>query len=253
MTSNYSRETVLTTVDTEPYIELDNQGQKKILTLAEEINFLGRDPSWANMPAPKEWNIISRKQAIIEKEGNHYRIYDGDRHHNKPSGNGIFLNQSRINLTEGHILKNGEQLHIGQDPRQQITLTYYNPKRGEMSIPSVRRINFKGLQNWPVELGRSPNSSSSMELDAPTVSRLHALINPDGKGGYIVQDRSSNGTFVNGNRLEKPYLLHKGDTVQIGPYVLLFTGESLELTNANNQIRLDAHQLTFRVKDKKVL
>ena len=81
MTSNYSRETVLTTVDTEPYIELDNQGQKKILTLAEEINFLGRDPSWANMPAPKEWNIISRKQAIIEKEGNHYRIYDGDRHH----------------------------------------------------------------------------------------------------------------------------------------------------------------------------
>ena len=122
-----------------------------------------------------------------------------------------------------------------------------------MSIPSVRRINFKGLQNWPVELGRSPNSSSSMELDAPTVSRLHALINPDGKGGYIVQDRSSNGTFVNGNRLEKPYLLHKGDTVQIGPYVLLFTGESLELTNANNQIRLDAHQLTFRVKDKKVL
>ncbi|MEM7593514.1 MAG: ATP-binding cassette domain-containing protein [Cyanobacteria bacterium P01_A01_bin.83] len=251
MTSNYSKETALTAVDTEPYIELDNQGQKKILTLAKEVNFLGRDPSWANMPAPKEWNIISRKQAIIEKEGNHYRIYDGDRHHNKPSGNGIFLNQSRINLTEGHVLKNGEQLHIGQDPRQQITLTYYNPKRGEMSIPSVRRLNFKGLQNWPVELGRSPNSSSSMELDAPTVSRLHALINPDGKGGYIIQDRSSNGTFVNGNRLEKPYLLHKGDTIQVGPYVLLFTGESLELTNANNRIRLDAHQLTFRVKDKK--
>ena len=225
--------------------------QKKILTLAKDVNYLGRDPAWANLEAPRDWNIISRKQAIIEKEGNHYRIYDGDRHHNKPSGNGIFHNQSRINLTEGHILKNGEQLHIGQDPRQQITLTYYNPQRGEMSIPAVRRLTLKGLQHWPVELGRSPNSSSAMELDAPTVSRLHATVNPDGKGRYIVQDRSSNGTFVNGDRLDRPYSLNKGDTIQIGPYVLLFTGEALELTNANNQIRLDAHKLTFRVQDKK--
>ncbi|MEL6441209.1 MAG: ATP-binding cassette domain-containing protein [Cyanobacteria bacterium J06621_8] len=251
MTSNYSRVTERTTVDTQPYIELDNQGQKKALTLVQDTNFLGRDPSWANLLAPRDWNVISRKQAIIEKEGNNFRIYDGDRHNNKPSGNGIFLNQSRINLTEGHILKNGEQLFIGQDPRQQIALTYYNPQRGEMSIPRVRRLKFKGLQNWPVELGRSPNSVSAMELDAPTVSRLHATINPDGKGRYILQDRSSNGTFVNGDRLQKSYLLNKGDTIQIGPYVLLFTGEALELTNATNQIRLDAHKLNFKVQDKK--
>ena len=250
MTGNYSNRTV---VNTDPYIELDNQGQKESLTLKSGINYLGRDPSWANIQTPQHWNVISRKQAIIEKEGNNFRIYDGDRHNQKPSGNGVFLNQSRINLTEGHILKSGEQLHIGQDPRHQITLTYYNPRLGEMNIPSIRRLNLKGLQNWPVELGRSPNSqsTSSMELDAPTVSRLHATLNPDGKGGYVLQDRSSNGTFVNGDRLEKARTLSKGDTIQIGPYVLLFTGESLELTNANNQIRLDAHQLTFRVKDKK--
>ncbi|MEL6496141.1 MAG: ATP-binding cassette domain-containing protein [Cyanobacteria bacterium J06623_7] len=251
MTSNYSRETVLTTVETEPYIELDNQGQKKVLRLTPELNQLGRDPSWANLATPAEWNIISRRQATIEPEGKNFRIYDGDRDSQKPSGNGIFLNQSRINLTEGHILTSGEQLHIGQDPRQQIILTYYNPRQGEMNIPSVRGINLKGLQKWPVELGRSPNSTSAIELDAPTVSRLHATINPDGKGGYTLTDRSSNGTFVNGDRLDKSYQLNKGDTIQIGPYVLLFTGEALELTNANNQIRLDAHQLTFQVKDKK--
>jgi ABC transport system ATP-binding/permease protein len=251
MTSNYSEETVLITVETEPYIELDNQGQKKVLRLSHELNYLGRDPRWANLPIPSEWNIVSRKQAIIEKQGNNFRIYDGDRHSQKPSGNGIFLNQSRINLTEGHILKNGEQLHIGQDPRQQIIITYYNPQQGEMSIPNVRRLSLKGLQKWPVELGRSPNSTSAIELDAPTVSRLHATINPDGKGGYTLQDRSSNGTFVNAKRLSKPYQLNKGDTIQIGPYVLLFTGEALELTNATNQIRLDAHKLSFQVKDKK--
>jgi ABC transport system ATP-binding/permease protein len=251
MTSNYSEETILITAETEPYIELNNQGQTKVLRLSHELNYLGRDPSWANMPTPSEWNIVSRRQAIIEKQGNNFRIYDGDRDHQKPSGNGIFLNQSRINLTEGHILKNGEQLHIGQDPRQQIILTYYNPKQGEMIIPSVRRLDLKGLQKWPVELGRSPNSTSAIELDAPMVSRFHATINPDSRGGYILQDHSSNGTFINGERLDKPFQLNNGDTIQIGPYVLLFTGEALELTNATNQIRLDAHKLTFQVKDKK--
>ncbi|MBE9047843.1 ATP-binding cassette domain-containing protein [Pleurocapsales cyanobacterium LEGE 10410] len=251
MTSNYSQAAISTIVNTEPYIELNNQGQKTILILTKDINYLGRDPAWATMQAPSGWNVISRKQAIIEKEGNNFRIYDGDRYNQKPSGNGIFLNQSRINLTEGHILKNGEQLHIGQDPRQQIVITYYNPKRGEVTIPRVRRLDLQRLQQWPVELGRSPNSTSSMELVAPTVSRVHATINPDGSGRYVLQDCSSNGTFVNGDRLKKPYLLNRGDTVQIGPYVLLFTGAVLELTNANNQIRLDAHKLTFRVKDKK--
>ena len=251
MSGNYSKETVLATVD-RPYIELDNQGQKKILNLTQDINYLGRDPEWANMQVPREWKVVSRRQAIIAQEGNNFRIYDGDRQNQKPSGNGIFINQLRINLTEGHILKNGEPLQVGQDPRQQIILTYYNPKRSEMTMPRVRRLNLKGLQNWPIELGRSPNFNSTfMELDAPTVSRLHATINPDGKGNYLLQDHSSNGTFVNGNRLKKPSLLNKGDALQIGPYVLLFTGQALKLTNANNQIRLDAHELIFRVKDKK--
>lgn len=250
MTGNYSKQTV---VNAEPYIELDNQGKKTVLNLRDGVNCLGRDPSWASIQVPQDWNVVSRKQAMIEKDGSGFRIYDGDRHSQKPSGNGIFLNQSRINLTEGHFLKSGEQLHIGQDPRHQITLTYFNPRQGEMNIPSIRKLNLKGLPSWPVELGRSPNphSTSSMELDAPTVSRLHATINPDGKGRYVLQDRSSNGTFVNGNRIDRPYSLNKDDTIQIGPYVLLFTGEALELTNATNQIRLDAHALTFRVKDKK--
>ena len=251
MNQGYSRETVLTTVETGPYLELDNQGEKQVLRLGQGANYVGRDPNWANLPTPSGWNIISRKQATIEPEGKSFRIYDGDRHSQKPSGNGIFLNQSRINLTEGHLLKSGEQLHIGQDPRQQITLTYYNPQQGEINIPNIRGIRLKGLQKWPVELGRSPNSTSAIELDAPTVSRLHATVNADGKGGYLLQDRSSNGTFVNGERVEKSYQLQKEDTIQIGPYVLLFTGEALELTNANNQIRLDAHQLTFQVKDAK--
>ncbi len=248
MTGNYSEATL---VNTEPYIELNNQGQIATFKLNRKINSLGRDPDWATMQVPQDWTVVSRKQAIIQLEGNRYRIYDGDRH--KPSGNGIFLNQSRINLSQGYLLKNGSQLHIGQDPRYRVILTYRNPKSSSLIMPTQRSLQLKGLQDWPVELGRSPhpNNRSSLQLEAPTVSRLHATIYPDGKGGYILQDRSTNGTFVNGKRLEKRHQLQTKDTIQIGPFVLLYTGESLELTNANNQIRLDAHELLLQVKDKK--
>ncbi|MGV2827732.1 ATP-binding cassette domain-containing protein [Myxosarcina sp. GI1(2024)] len=248
MAGSYSQATV---VNTEPYIELNNQGKVVILKLTDKVNYLGRDPQWATIEVPQDWTIVSRRQAIIQKEGNSYRIFDGDRA--KKRGNGIFLNQTRINFTEGHLLKSGEQLYIGQDPQYQISLTYYNPKSGTMSMPSLRRLNLKGLQDEPVELGRTPNPDhrASIQLDAPTVSRLHATIYSDGKGGHILQDRSTNGTFVNGNRLEKRQLLQRGDTIQIGPYILLYTGDALELKNATDRVRIDAHQLVRKVKDKR--
>ena len=241
-----------TVVSTYPYLELNNQGQILRLYLSKNVNHLGRDPNWSDIHIPETgWTILSRKQAIIYREGKDYRIYDGDR--SKKSKNGIFIQQKRITTTEGYLLTNNVQLQIGQDPSCQITLTYYNPHSGDITIPSKRRLLLKGLKDWPVELGRltNPQYYASMQLDAPTVSRLHALIylTPDNK--HILHDKSSNGTFINGKRVEKRSLLVENDVIQIGPFSLLYTGDALELNNLNNQIRLDAHQLLRQVKDKR--
>ena len=248
MNRSFSEQTV---VNTQPYIEIDNQGQILRLYLSKDVHHLGRDPNWSDINIPeKGWTILSRKQAIIYREGKDYRIYDGDRL--TKSRNGIFINQKRITTSEGYLLRNNVQLHIGQDPSCQITLTYCNPSGSHITIPSKRRLILTGLKDWPVELGRAPRPDyySSMQLDAPTVSRLHATIYPDTKGGHILHDHSSNGTFINGNRLEKRSLLNKNDTIQIGPFSLLYTGEALELNNLNNQIRLDAHKLLRKVTNK---
>ena len=248
MTGSFSEQTV---VNIQPYIELNNQGQILRLYLSGDVHHLGRDPRWSDINIPeKGWTILSRKQAIIYREGKDYRIYDGDRL--TPSRNGIFINQKRITTSEGYLLKNNVQLQIGQDPSCQITLTYYNPSGSHITIPSKRRLILSGLKDWPVELGRAPRPDyySSMQLDAPTVSRLHATIYPDTKGGHILHDHSSNGTFINGKRLERRSLLNKNDTIQIGPFSLLYTGEAIELSNLNNQIRLDAHKLLRKVTNK---
>lgn len=67
-------------------------------------------------------------------------------------------------------------------------------------------------------IGRQPESA--IFLESLAVSRQHAQITCE-KGLYWVEDlRSSNGTFVNGRRIEGRVPLTEADTVQVGPYVL---------------------------------
>ncbi|ELS02633.1 ABC-type multidrug transport system, ATPase component [Xenococcus sp. PCC 7305] len=243
----------LTELDTNPYISLNNQGHEEKFYLTKESYRLGRDPNWSTIPIPKSWTVMSRRQAIITKEGSEYRIQEyrsPDRATDKSTGNGIFLDQARI--TGGYLLRNGSQLHIGLDPRYQIILTYRNPKSTNAPLPNKRRLDLTGLTEGRIELGRSLNARNyaSMQLASPTVSRLHSTVYSDGKGGHVLQDHSSNGTFVNGHRIGKNQLLHRDDTVQIGPYNLIYTGTALELSSTTRNIRLDAHNLSLKVLDK---
>jgi FHA domain-containing protein/zinc ribbon protein len=69
-------------------------------------------------------------------------------------------------------------------------------------------------------LGRHPESDVS--LDDITVSRRHAEIERLEDGSYEIRDAGSlNGTYVNGERVEKAQL-RNGDEVQIGKFRMVF-------------------------------
>ena len=69
-------------------------------------------------------------------------------------------------------------------------------------------------------LGRHPQSDIS--LDDITVSRRHADIERLADGSYEIRDAGSlNGTYVNGERVEKTRLSN-GDEVQIGKFRMVF-------------------------------
>ena len=72
-------------------------------------------------------------------------------------------------------------------------------------------------------VGRHPESS--IFLDDISVSRKHAILSR-AESGYTISDVGSlNGTYVNGDRVEKE-ALHSGDEVRIGKYRLIyFTGD----------------------------
>ena len=60
-----------------------------------------------------------------------------------------------------------------------------------------------------------------MRFDDPTVSRRHALIVRQPDGVRVLDDRSLNGVFVNGERIEGR-LLADGDEIIVGRYRLNF-------------------------------
>jgi pSer/pThr/pTyr-binding forkhead associated (FHA) protein len=73
-------------------------------------------------------------------------------------------------------------------------------------------------REW-TRIGRS--LAADVRFDDPTVSRRHALIVRQHDGVRVLDDRSLNGVFVNGQRVEWQ-VLHDGDEIVVGRYRLHF-------------------------------
>jgi pSer/pThr/pTyr-binding forkhead associated (FHA) protein len=63
--------------------------------------------------------------------------------------------------------------------------------------------------------------SADLRLEDQSVSRRHAIIVDDGEGARILDDRSANGTFVNGRRVTDAQL-HDRDVIGLGRVALVF-------------------------------
>ncbi|MEX2105663.1 MAG: FHA domain-containing protein [Solirubrobacterales bacterium] len=78
-------------------------------------------------------------------------------------------------------------------------------------------VTFAIERGW-TRIGRS--ASADLRLDDPTISRRHALIVAEpGRGLRVLDDRSLNGVFVNGEAIEWGRL-QDGDELAIGRYKL---------------------------------
>jgi len=79
------------------------------------------------------------------------------------------------------------------------------------------------LQREWTRIGRS--LAADIRFDDPTVSRRHALIVRQADGLRVLDDRSLNGVFVNGQRVEW-HALQDGDEILVGRHSLRFIDTS---------------------------
>src|SRR5438128_2071433 len=83
-------------------------------------------------------------------------------------------------------------------------------------------------REW-TRVGRS--LAADVRFDDPTVSRRHALIVRQADGVRVLDDRSLNGVFVNGERVEWREL-RDGDEIVVGRYRLHFVEAAPEISAA---------------------
>ncbi len=234
-----------------PYLILNNQGDKHpSLELDDNYHRLGRDPSQVDLIVPESWGVVGRYQAMLKKTGDDYTIYDGDGIH--PSTNRLFYNHKLITPQEGYLLQDGMEIRVGQDPHTWVTITYYNPNHSlAVKSPLQKTVS---LKNKSVSLGR--DSSANLVLDSPMISRHHATIDQDSEGRYIVHDSSTNGIFINGQKVNKTGILSFNDLLRIGPYTLTLQTDQvtkedeLRIIDQGDYIRLDVEDLVKVVQDK---
>ena len=105
-----------------------------------------------------------------------------------------------------------------------------------------------------IKIGRA--TDNDIVIPDVLASRHHATLVPTPGGTEILDNRSINGTFVNGARVESA-VLHDGDTVTIGNVDLVFRGGTLvrrtETEAATRTGGLDVHGVTWTIEGNKTL
>ncbi len=82
-----------------------------------------------------------------------------------------------------------------------------------LEVQGARRSLVIPLSEGALHIGRG--LSADLHLDDMSVSRRHAILIVDCGGARILDDRSSNGTFVNGRPVQRAEL-RDGDLIAVG-------------------------------------
>lgn len=186
--------------------------------------------------------IVSSRHARLDKVDGGYQVSV------MPEAKNPMLFEGRP-LEGPRVLRHGDLLRLGSlDPGTMVTISYEVP--GEVTQETEQDVVFgeKAL----IQIGRDP--SNDVVIASPNVSRFHAQVERVGQR-YRVEDlRSSNGTFVNGERIEGSVWLKPDDTIRIGQHRLVMGKNQLVKYDDSNGLRVDAINLNKWVrKDLNIL
>ena len=108
---------------------------------------------------------------------------------------------------------------LGHGARRE-SLAFARPSPGRyVAIEDGEVTRLVALHQAVTHVGRG--FSADLRLEDQSVSRRHAVIVDDGEGARILDDRSANGTFVNG-RCVTDVVLHDRDVIRLGRVTLSF-------------------------------
>jgi len=216
-------------------------GKTEKHTLSQNLVYVGRDPSndiVLNFPT------VSAQHLRLDMTSGGVRVTDLD------STNGTQLNGRRIPPNTAQPLQPGDVMRVGDLRGNWVSMTL---EGGVAESLRTRSLGMQDLAQFNRALvGRDP--ASELHLDHPVISWHHAEFIRQ-NGGFALRDLgSTNGTFVNGQRVSGLYTLGLGDVVQIGPYKLVYDGQVQGLAKSVSRgHRLDAVSLGRQVSGGRMI
>lgn len=165
------------------------------------------------------------------------------------STNGTQLNGHRIPPNLPQPINFGDVIRIGDLTGNWVTLGLESAAGEALRTLSLGKLDLSNLTS--ITIGRDPNAY--LPLNHPTVSFHHAQIFKQNAGLFIKDLDSTNGTFVNGQRIRQSPL-NSGDEIQIGPFKLVYDAQNQSLAQSMRLgHRIDAIKLGREVANHKMI
>ncbi|MFC2023299.1 FHA domain-containing protein [Chloroflexota bacterium] len=183
-----------------------------------------------------EDSLVSGHHARLERDRSSgtYRIVD------LGSTNGLDYQGQRV---PERVLSDGDVLYIGR----KVSLSYrtsigFLPGMAEKKVeaPRTQYLDMRALPKTGRRITIGRHSSNVLCLKHPRISRYHAVIEQFGARFRLRDLNSDNGTYVNGNRVERETWIKEGDELKIASYRLVFQEDGITHFDEAGNIRVDA-------------
>jgi ABC-type multidrug transport system ATPase subunit/pSer/pThr/pTyr-binding forkhead associated (FHA) protein/ABC-type multidrug transport system permease subunit len=166
------------------------------------------------------------------------------------STNGTLVNGQRIQPNVASLLNPNDAVRIGDLTGNWVGISLQVAGVEPVRSLALGKLDLSGQAH--ILIGRDP--SSYLPLNHPTVSTRHAEIYKQNDGSLVIRDLgSTNGTFVNGQRVSQ-VPLKSGDVIQIGPFKLNYDAQGQSLAQSMRLgHRIDALKLGREVANKRMI
>lgn len=222
--------------------------------LSVMVKVIGRHPECDIVLAS---DGVSGRHCMVTLKGNGWLLED------LRSSNGVFVNGSRIRSPR--LVTSKDQISLGLScPFPWDTLepgiqakapgfgTTYEPQgKVTPSKPSAVITAVPPAKGDSLIIGR--NSSCDHVIAEPMVSARHAKIKWVTNGAILEDLGSSNGTFVNGIKIDQPTPIKEGDIIGLGSYTFTLGGRKLEKEKKKPGFSLEARGICVQIKEKKLI
>jgi len=178
---------------------------------------------------------VSSVHVIISKNHDDWIIED-------VSSNGTYLNNFENKLikhSKTNKLEKNEVLYLANYKLQTNRIFQLIEK----SSTAKQKLDFNKDE---ILLGRA--NSCDLTLDNPNISSEHAKITHENNAYYIIDLKSTNGTFVNFNPIKGKTKIHEGDKITLGVYTFEFSinqQDNFSLVQSDFGIRVDIQNVSY--------